>query len=94
MGMNAGSAPPRVAKRTITSDFTGDPAADSLVPMEKVDALLTAKGSMLETEVKFINGRITTVWKMLPDSVRDIWFFAATVSTQTFPLTNAGRDKD
>lgn len=71
------SAPP--AKRSITQDFTGD--KDALVPLEKVDQLLTQPGSALETEVRLVNGRLTTVWKLLPNSVRDLWLFSASVST-------------
>ncbi|GAC72897.1 acyl-coa synthetase [Moesziomyces antarcticus T-34] len=67
------SAPP--AKRSITQDFTGD--KDTLVPFEKVDQLLTQPGSALETEVRLVNGRLTTVWKLLPNSVRDLWLFSA-----------------
>ncbi|SNX82257.1 related to 4-coumarate--CoA ligase 1 [Melanopsichium pennsylvanicum] len=66
-----GSSPGAKPKRTIPEDFKGD--KDDLVPFEKVDALLTAKGSMLETEVRFVNGRLTTCWKQLPQSVRDLW---------------------
>lgn len=78
MSSNAGtSAPP--AKRSILEDFKGDKDQAGLVPLDRVDALLTAKGSLLETERRYINGRLTTVWKQLPDSVRDGWVFAATV---------------
>ncbi|KAJ9479826.1 putative Oxalate--CoA ligase (putative) [Pseudozyma hubeiensis] len=75
--------PPAVGgeKRSIPKDFTGDRAQSTLVPLEKVDALLTAPGSVLETEVKFLHGRLTTVWKQLPASVRDLWMFAATTHT-------------
>lgn len=75
------SAPP--AKRSITQDFTGD--KDTLVPFEKVDQLLTQPGSALETEVRLVNGRLTTVWKLLPNSVRDLWLFSASVSTPQLP---------
>lgn len=72
------------APRTLPGDFQGDKAQTELVPFDKVDALLTAKGTLLETEVKFINGRLTTVWKYLPSSVRDLWMFAATVGLPRF----------
>ncbi|SPO22828.1 related to 4-coumarate--CoA ligase 1 [Ustilago trichophora] len=72
MSSSSAAAP---AKRSIPEDFKGD--KDDLVPLEKVDQLLTAKGSVLETEVRYINGRLTTVWKQLPNSVRDLWMFAA-----------------
>lgn len=63
----------------MTEDFKGD--KDTLIPFEKVDQLLTAKGSLLETEVRFIHGRLTTVWKQLPKSVRDLWLLSSTVSS-------------
>lgn len=78
MSSNPGTSTSATAKRSIPQDFTGD--KNELVPLEKVDQLLTAKGSVLETEVRFIHGRLTTVWKQLPNSVRDLWMFAATVS--------------
>lgn len=78
MTSNPGPSSGAAAKRSIPEDFKGD--KDDLVPFDKVDALLTQKGSVLETEVRFINGRLTTVWKQLPSSVRDLWMFAATVS--------------
>ncbi|EST10174.1 AMP-binding enzyme C-terminal domain protein [Kalmanozyma brasiliensis GHG001] len=71
----SGSGP--AAKRSILEDFKGDRDQQGLVPLDKVDQLLTQKGSLLETEVRFIHGRLTTVWKHLPDSVRDAWMFAA-----------------
>ena len=67
-------------KRSMTKDFLGDVPADKLVPLDKVDAALTQKGSPLETEVRFINGRLTTVWKLIPDSVRDLWMLSVEVS--------------
>ncbi|TKY85239.1 hypothetical protein EX895_006319 [Sporisorium graminicola] len=69
------SAP--AAKRSMPEDFKADVEQTKLVPFEKVDALLTAKGTLLETEVRFLHGRLTTVWKQLPNSVRDLWLFAA-----------------
>ncbi|KAJ1034044.1 hypothetical protein NDA18_000916 [Ustilago nuda] len=66
------------AKRSMTEDFKGD--KDTLIPFEKVDQLLTAKGSLLETEVRFIHGRLTTVWKQLPKSVRDLWLLSSTTN--------------
>lgn len=69
---------PHLAKRSIPQDFKGDRDQSTLVPLETVDKLLDAPGSLLETQVKFINGRLTKVWKQLPNSVRDLWLFAAT----------------
>lgn len=66
-------------------DFKADLDQSKLVPFEKVDSLLTAKGTLLETETRFIHGRLTTVWKHLPKSVRDVWLFAATTfASNTF----------
>ena len=64
-------------------DFRGD--KDNLVPLDQVDKLLTQKGSLLETEVRFIHGRLTTVWKALPPTTRDLWLFAANVSLTLNP---------
>ena len=87
MSANPGSTSGAAVKRSIPEDFKGDKDLNQLVPLEKVDALLTAKGSLLETEVRFINGRLTTVWKQLPNSIRDLWMFSATVSDHLLHLT-------
>ncbi|CBQ70282.1 related to 4-coumarate--CoA ligase 1 [Sporisorium reilianum SRZ2] len=87
MSSNTGSSAPAAAtaKRSMPEDFKADVAQGKLIPFDKVDALLTAKGTLLETEVRFIHGRLTTVWKQLPASVRDLWLFAATTyASRTF----------
>lgn len=46
---------------------------DSLKPFEPLAKTLTAKGAAFEWEEKFINGRLTKVWKNLPVNCRSIW---------------------
>ncbi|PWZ00889.1 acetyl-CoA synthetase-like protein [Testicularia cyperi] len=56
-------------------DFKGDVALDKLVPLDRVDEALNVPGSPFEREVRFINGRVTHVWKNLIPSLRDLWLF-------------------
>ncbi|KAG6848941.1 hypothetical protein H0H93_012583, partial [Arthromyces matolae] len=47
--------------------------------LQEVDSILTAPGSLLELETKFIDGRLQRVYKNLWPSLREFWIAAATM---------------
>lgn len=54
---------------------------DQLVPLSKVQTLLTQPGSTFETQERTVNGRTLRCWKNLPaDNYRDFWLGMSKVS--------------
>ena len=58
--------------------------------LEECERLLTAPGTMHETEVRLIKGQLYTVYKHLPPSLRALWL--ASKACWTSPLGNGPHD--
>lgn len=79
--MSSNAASTSVVIKSPPEDFKGEVSQSKLVPFERVDyALCSPPGSPFEHETRFINDRLTEVWKNIPKSLRDLWLFGVQVS--------------